>query len=144
MNKLKIVGILVIGFFIFPSLGEENDSIEGRLEIITPTKCINLENKVDDCEKLLTFKSQNHICNIENSYLLSFEENTLIEFLVIESNKNNEQLINLVINNTHTEYKIVDGFLWIDLNYELNEINLISKYFCEYESITFYGKAKPL
>ena len=45
MNKLIIVGILLIGFFIIPSVVEENNSIEGRLEIVSPTKCINLGNK---------------------------------------------------------------------------------------------------
>lgn len=140
MNKLIIVGILLIGFFIFPSVVEENDSIEGRLEIVSPTKCINLENNVDDCEKYPFFNSQNQICNVENSYLLSFEKDTLIEFLIIESDKGNEQLVRLLINNKPTEYKIVDGFLWVDLNYKFKEIKLISKYFCEYESITFYGR----
>jgi hypothetical protein len=140
MNKLIVVGILVIGFFIFPSSVQENDSIEGRLEIVSPTKCINLGNNVDDCEKYPFFNSQNQICNIDNSYLLSFEKDTLIEFLVIESDKRNEQFVHIVINNTSTEYKIVDGFLWVDINYELKEISLISKYFCEYESITFYGR----
>ena len=140
MNKLIIVVILVIGFFIFPSFVEENDSIDGRLEIVSPTKCINLGNNVDDCEKYPFFNSQNQICNIDNSYLLSFEKDTLIEFLVIESDNRNEQLVHIVINNTSTEYKIVDGFLWVDINYELKEISLISNYFCEYESITFYGR----
>ena len=140
MNKLIIVGILVVGFYIFPLLDEKNDSIEGRLEIISPTKCINLENKIDDCEKHLVFNSQNQICNVENSYLFSFEKDTLIEFLVIESDKRNEQLVHLVINNSSTVYKIVDGFLWVDLNYEVKEVKLTSEYFCEYESITFYGR----
>ena len=140
MNKLIIVGILVVGFYIFPLLDEKNDSIEGRLEIISPTKCINLENKIDDCEKHLVFNSQNQICNVENSYLFSFEKDTLIEFLVIESDKRNEQLVHLVINNSSTVYKIIDGFLWVDLNYEVKEVKLTSEYFCEYESITFYGR----
>ena len=140
MNKLIIVGILLIGFFIFPSVVEENDSIEGRLEIISPTKCINLENKIDDCEKHLVFNSQNQICNVENSYLFSFEKDTLIEFLVIESDKRNEQLVHLVINNSSTVYKIVNGFLWVDLNYEVKEVKLTSEYFCEFEFITFYGR----
>jgi len=140
MNKLIIVGILVVGFYIFPLLDEKNDSIEGRLEIISPTKCINLENKIDDCEKHLVFNSQNQICNVENSYLFSFEKDTLIEFLVIESDKRNEQLVHLVINNSSTVYKIVDGFLWVDLNYEVKEVKLTSEYFCEFELITFYGR----
>ena len=140
MNKLIIVGILVVGFYIFPLLDEKNDSIEGRLEIISPTKCINLENKIDDCEKHLVFNSQNQICNVENSYLFSFEKDTLIEFLVIESDKRNEQLVHLVINNSSTVYKIVDGFLWVDLNYEVKEVKLTSEYFCEFEFITFYGR----
>ena len=140
MNKLIIVGILLIGFFIFPSVVEENDSIEGKLEIVSPTKCINLENNVDDCEKYPFFNSQNQICNVENSYSLSFEKDTLIEFLVIESDKGNEQLVHLVINNKPTEYKIVDGFLWVDLNYEVKEVKLTSEYFCEFEFITFYGR----
>ena len=140
MNKLIIVGILLIGFFIFPSVVQENDSTEGRLEIISPTKCINSENKLDNCEKLLAFNSQNQICNVENSYLFSFEKDTLVEFLVIESDKRNEQLVHLVINNSSTVYKIVDGFLWVDLNYEVKEVKLTSEYFCEYESITFYGR----
>lgn len=140
MNKLIIVGILVVGFYIFPLLDEKNDSIEGRLEIISPTKFINLENKIDDCEKHLVFNSQNQICNVENSYLFSFEKDTLIEFLVIESDKRNEQLVHLVINNSSTVYKIVDGFLWVDLNYEVKEVKLTSEYFCEFELITFYGR----
>jgi len=140
MNKLIIVGILVVGFYIFPLLDKKNDSIEGRLEIISPTKCINLENKIDDCEKHLVFNSQNQICNVENSYLFSFEKDTLIEFLVIESDKRNEQLVHLVINNSSTVYKIVDGFLWVDLNYEVKEVKLTSEYFCEFEFITFYGR----
>jgi len=140
MNKLIIVGILVVGFYIFPLLDEKNDSIEGRLEIISPTKCINLENKIDDCEKYLVFNSQNQICNVENSYLFSFVKDTLIEFLVIESDKRNEQLVHLVINNSSTVYKIVDGFLWVDLNYEVKEVKLTSEYFCEFELITFYGR----
>ena len=140
MNKLIIVGILLVGFYIFPLLDENNDSIEGRLEIISPTKCINLENKIDDCEKHLVFNSQNQICNVENSYLFSFEKDTLIEFLVIESDKRNEQLVHLVINNSSTVYKIVDGFLWVDLNYEVKEVKLTSEYFCEFEFITFYGR----
>ena len=140
MNKLIIVGILVVGFYIFPLLDEKNDSIEGRLEIISPTKCINLENKIDDCEKHLVFNSQNQICNVENSYLFSFVKDTLIEFLVIESDKRNEQLVHLVINNSSTVYKIVDGFLWVDLNYEVKEVKLTSEYFCEFELITFYGR----
>ena len=140
MNKLIIVGILVVGFYIFPLLDEKNDSIEGSLEIISPTKCINLENKIDDCEKHLVFNSQNQICNVENSYLFSFEKDTLIEFLVIESDKRNEQLVHLVINNSSTVYKIVDGFLWVDLNYEVKEVKLTSEYFCEFELITFYGR----
>jgi len=140
MNKLIIVGILVVGFYIFPLLDEKNDSIEGRLEIISPTKCINLENKIDDCEKYLVFNSQNQICNVENSYLFSFVKDTLIEFLVIESDKRNEQLVHLVINNSSTVYKIVDGFLWVDLNYEVKEVKLTSEYFCEFEFITFYGR----
>ena len=140
MNKLIIVGILVVGFYIFPLLDEKNDSIEGRLEIISPTKCINLENKIDDCEKYLVFNSQNQICNVENSYLFSFVKDTLIEFLVIESDKRNEQLVHLVINNSSSVYKIVDGFLWVDLNYEVKEVKLTSEYFCEFEFITFYGR----
>ena len=140
MNKLIIVGILVVGFYIFPLLDEKNDSIEGRLEIISPTKCINLENKIDDCEKHLVFNSQNQICNVENSYLFSFVKDTLIEFLVIESDKRNEQLVHLVINNSSSVYKIVDGFLWVDLNYEVKEVKLTSEYFCEFELITFYGR----
>lgn len=140
MNKLIIIGILVVGFYIFPLLDEKNDSIEGRLEIISPTKCINLENKIDDCEKHLVFNSQNQICNVENSYLFSFEKDTLIEFLVIESDKRNEQLVHLVINNSSIVYKIVDGFLWVDLNYEVKEVKLTSEYFCEFELITFYGR----
>jgi len=140
MNKLIIVGILVVGFYIFPLLDKKNDSIEGRLEIISPTKCINLENKIDDCEKYLVFNSQNQICNVENSYLFSFVKDTLIEFLVIESDKRNEQLVHLVINNSSTVYKIVDGFLWVDLNYEVKEVKLTSEYFCEFELITFYGR----
>jgi len=140
MNKLIIVGILVVGFYIFPLLDEKNDSIEGRLEIISPTKCINLENKIDDCEKYLVFNSQNQICNVENSYLFSFVKDTLIEFLVIESDKRNEQLVHLVINNSSSVYKIVDGFLWVDLNYEVKEVKLTSEYFCEFELITFYGR----
>ena len=140
MNKLIIVGILVVGFYIFPLLDKKNDSIEERLEIISPTKCINLENKIDDCEKYLVFNSQNQICNVENSYLFSFVKDTLIEFLVIESDKRNEQLVHLVINNSSTVYKIVDGFLWVDLNYEVKEVKLTSEYFCEFELITFYGR----
>ena len=140
MNKLIIVGILVIGFFIFPSVTEENDSIEGRLEIISPTKCINLENEIDDCEKHLVFSSQNQICNVENSYLFNFERDTLIEFLVIESDKRNEQLVHLVINNISTEYKIVDGFLWVDLNYKIRDIKIIYRNICEISSLTFYGR----
>ena len=140
MNKLIIVGILVVGFYIFPLLDEKNDSIEGRLEIISPTKCINLENKIDDCVKHLVFNSQNQICNVENSNLFIFEKDTLIEFLVIESDKRNEQLVHLVINNSSTVYKIVDGFLWVDLNYEVKEVKLTSEYFCEFELITFYGR----
>jgi len=140
MNKLIIVGIVVIGFFIFQPVVDENDSIEGRLETISPTKCINLESNVDDCEKHLVFYSQNQICNKENSYLLSFEKDKLIEFLVIESENRNVQLVHLVINNTSSEYRIVDGFLWVDLNYEVKEVKLTSKYFCEFESITFYGR----
>ena len=140
MNKLIIVGILVVGFYIFPLLDKKNDSIEGRLEIISPTKCINLENKIDDCEKYLVFNSQNQICNVENSYLFSFVKDTLIEFLVIESDKRNEQLVHLVINNSSSVYKIVDGFLWVDLNYEVKEVKLTSEYFCEFELITFYGR----
>jgi len=140
MNKLIIVGILVVGFYIFPLLDKKNDSIEGRLEIISPTKCINLENKIDDCEKYQFFNSQNQICNVENSYLFSFVKDTLIEFLVIESDKRNEQLVHLVINNSSTVYKIVDGFLWVDLNYEVKEVKLTSEYFCEFEFITFYGR----
>ena len=140
MNKLIIVGILVVGFYIFPLLDEKNDSIEGRLEIISPTKCINLENKIDDCEKHLVFNSQNQICNVENSNLFIFEKDTLIEFLVIESDKRNEQLVHLVINNSSSVYKIVDGFLWVDLNYEVKEVKLTSEYFCEFELITFYGR----
>ena len=140
MNKLIVVGILVIGFFIFPSSVEENDSIEGRLEIVSPTKCINLENNVDDCEKYLFFNSQNQICNVKNSYLLSFERDTLIEFLVIESDKRNEQLVHLVINNISTEYKIVDGFLWVDLNYKIKDIKIIYRNICEISSLTFYGR----
>ena len=140
MNKLIIVGILVIGFFIFPSFVEENDSIEGRLEIVSPTKCINSENKFVDCEKLLAFNSQNQICNVENSYLLSFEKDTLIEFLVIESDNRNEQLVHIVINNTSTEYKIVDGFLWVDLNYKIKDIKIIYRNICEISSLTFYGR----
>ena len=140
MNKLIIVGILVIGFFIFPSVTEENDSIEGRLEIISPTKCINLENEIDDCEKHLVFSSQNQICNVENSYLFNFEKDTLIEFLVIESDKRNEQLVHLVINNSSTVYKIVDGFLWVDLNYKIKDIKIIYRNICEISSLTFYGR----
>ena len=69
-----------------------------------------------------------------------FEKDKLIEFLVIESENRNVQLVHLVINNTSSEYRIVDGFLWVDLNYEVKEVKLTSKYFCEFESITFYGR----
>ena len=93
MNKLIIIGILVTGFFTFPLVVEENDSTDGRLEIVSPTKCINLENKFDDCDKLLAFNGENQICNVENSYLFSFEKNTIIEFFTIESEFTSKKVI---------------------------------------------------
>ena len=141
MNKLIIVGILVIGFFIFPSLGEENDSIEGRLEIITPTKCINLENKVDDCEKLLTFKSQNHICNIENSYLLSFEKNTIIEFFTVESESATKKVIKYKYNNSETtELEFASDLVWVDIGEYVGSIQIYLINICNLQNLQFYGR----
>ena len=142
MNKLIIVGILVIGFFIFPSVTEENDSIEGRLEIISPTKCINLENEIDDCEKHLVFSSQNQICNVENSYLFSFEKNTIIEFFTIESEFTSKKVIIYKYDNSELiELEFVDDLVWVDVGEYVEDIELYFTNICDFQDLLFYGRA---
>jgi len=142
MNKLIIVGILVIGFFIFPSFVEENDSIEGRLEIVSPTKCINSENKLDNCEKLLAFNSQNQICNVENSYLFSFEKNTIIEFFTIESEFTSKKVIIYKYDNSELiELEFVDDLVWVDVGEYVEDIELYFTNICDFQDLLFYGRA---
>ena len=142
MNKLIIVGILVIGFFIFPSFVEENDSIEGKLEIVSPTKCINLENKFDDCDKLLAFNGQNQICNVENSYLFSFEKNTIIEFFTIESEFTSKKVIIYKYDNSELiELEFVDDLVWVDVGEYVEDIELYFTNICDFQDLLFYGRA---
>jgi len=142
MNKLIIVGILVIGFFIFPSFVEENDSIEGRLEIVSPTKCINLENKFDDCDKLLAFNGENQICNVENSYLFSFEKNTIIEFFTIESEFTSKKVIIYKYDNSELiELEFVDDLVWVDVGEYVDDIELYFTNICDFQDLLFYGRA---
>ena len=141
MNKLIIVGILVIGFFIFPSVTEENDSIEGRLEIISPTKCINLENKVDDCEKQLALNSQNEICNVENSYLFNFEKNTIIEFFTVELESSTKNVIKYKYNDNETiELKYVTDLVWVDIGEYVESIHIYLINICNLQNLHFYGR----
>ena len=141
MNKLIIVGILVIGFFIFPSLVEENDSNEGRLEIISPTKCINSENKFDDCEKLLAFNSQNQICNVENSYLFSFEKNTIIEFFTVESVSATKKVIKYKYNNSEIiELKFASDLVWVDIGEYVESMEIYLINICNIQNLHFYGR----
>ena len=142
MNKLIIVGILVIGFFIFPSVVDENDSIEGRLEIVSPTKCINLENKFDDCDKLLAFNGENQICNVENSYLFSFEKNTIIEFFTIESEFTSKKVIIYKYDNSELiELEFVDDLVWVDVGEYVEDIELYFTNICDFQDLLFYGRA---
>ena len=141
MNKLIIVGILVIGFFIFPSFVEENDSIEGRLEIVSPTKCINSENKFDNCEKLLAFNSQNQICNVENSYLFSFEKNTIIEFFTVESELITKKVIKYKYNDSETiELEFVSDLVWVDIGEYVESIEIYLINICNIQNLHFYGR----
>ena len=141
MNKLIIVGILVIGFFVFPPSVEENDSTEGRLEIISPTKCINSENKFDNCEKLLAFNSQNQICNVENSYLFSFEKNTIIEFFTIESESVTKKVIKYKYNNSETiELEFVSDLVWVDIGEYVESIEIYLINICNIQNLHFYGR----
>ena len=141
MNKLIIVGILVIGFFVFPPSVEENDSTEGRLEIISPTKCINLENKVDNCEKLLAFNSQNQICNKENSYLLIFEQDTLVEFFTIESESASKNVIKYKYGNSELiELELSSDLIWVDVGEYVEDIELYFTTICDFQDLLFYGR----
>ena len=143
MNKLIIVGILVIGFFIFPSSVEENDSIEGRLEIISPTKCINLENRVNDCEKLLAFNGQNQICNVENSYLFSFEKNTIVEFFTVESESAIKKVIKYTYKNSETtELEFASDLVWVDIGKNVETIEFSFSNMCIFKKLSFYGRVK--
>ena len=143
MNKLIIVGILVIGFFIFPSFVEENDSIEGRLEIVSPTKCINSENKFVDCEKLLAFNSQNQICNVENSYIFSFEKNTIIEFFTVESELITKKVIKYKYNDSETiELEFVSDLVWVDIGKNVGNIEFSFSNMCNFKKLSFYGRVK--
>ena len=141
MNKLIIVGILVIGFLVLPPSVEENDSTEGRLEIISPTKCINSENKLDNCEKLLAFNSQNQICNVENSYLFSFEKNTIIEFFTIESESVTKKVIKYKYNNSETiELEFVSDLVWVDIGEYVESIEIYLINICNIQNLHFYGR----
>ena len=141
MNKLIIVGLLVVGFYIFPLLDEKNDSIEGRLEIISPTKCINLENKVDNCEKLLAFNSQNQICNKENSYLLIFEQDTLVEFFTIESESASKNVIKYKYGNSELiELELSSDLIWVDVGEYVEDIELYFTTICDFQDLLFYGR----
>ena len=143
MNKLIIVGILVVGFYIFPLLDEKNDSIEGRLEIISPTKCINLENKIDDCEKHLVFNSQNQICNVENSYIFSFEKNTIIEFFTVESELITKKVIKYKYNDSETiELEFVSDLVWVDIGKNVGTIEFSFSNMCNFKKLSFYGRVK--
>ena len=71
----------------------------------------------NNCDEMDSQNSQITSCNDENRYVYTFKKGTLIEFLVIESDNKNEQSLFLEINNVSTKHKIINGFLWVDINY---------------------------
>jgi len=140
MNKLIIIRILVIGFFIFQLIGSENNLSEGRLEIIYPELCINLDNQINDCNQLLFKKSSSQTCIEKKSIRYKFENDTLIEFLVFESNSNTDQSLDILIDNVSINHKVIEGFLWADINYKTKDTVVIFNNICDGGSLTFYGR----
>lgn len=141
MNKLTIVGILVIGFFIFPSVTEENVSTEGRLEIISPSECVSSKKQIDNCSKLLNINLNNN-CFVEEEFRFEFSSNTHIEFLTIQSNIDELQILKVEIDNIKTEHFFENNLFWLDINKNVNKLKINFENVCEIISLDFYGRIK--
>ena len=139
MNKLIIIGTLIFGVFILPSIVEENDSIEGRLEIISPKECISSKKYSDSCSKLLNLNSN---CFDDEEFKFEFISNTHIEFLTIESDIKELQKLQIEIDNIKTEHIFENEIFWLDINKNVTNLNISFENICGINSLEFYGRMK--
>ena len=139
MNKLIIIGTLMFGVFILPSIVEENDSIEGRLEIISPKECVGSKKYADSCSKLLNLNSN---CFDDEEFKFEFISNTHIEFLTVESDIKDLRKLKIEIDNIKTEHIFENEIFWLDINKNVTNLKISFENICGINSLEFYGRMK--
>ena len=139
MNKL-IICLLVFSGVLFVNSIEKDNTTKSRLEILTNLVCVDEFNNVYKCSDISLNHNLNE-CKNNKEYQIIFEQNTFVEFFVIDLDDNKNKLISYKIEDQDTKFlNFENNLIWIDVNSELKNIKFFNFDYCMLENLTFYGR----
>ena len=119
---------------------EKDDNTKNRLEIITNLVCVDALNNVKKCSEIHLNHNLSE-CKNNKEYQIIFEQNTYVEFFVIELDENKEKLISYKIDDQDTKYlNFGNDLIWVDVNSYLKIIKFFNFDSCMLENLTIYGR----
>ena len=119
---------------------EKDNNTKNRLEIINNLVCVDAFNNVKKCSEIYLNHNLNE-CKNNKEYEIIFEQNTYVEFFVIELDENKEKLISYKIDDQDTKYlNFGNDLIWVDVSSYLKIIKFFNFDSCMLENLTIYGR----
>ena len=139
MNKLIICLLVFFGMLFFNSI-EKDNTTESRLEILINLVCVDEFNNVYKCSDISLNQNLNE-CKNNKEYQIIFEQNTFVEFFVIDLDDNKNKLISYKIEDQDTVFlNFESDLIWVDVNSQLKNIKFFNLDSCMLENLNFYGR----
>ena len=119
---------------------EKDNTTESRLEILINLVCVDEFNNVYKCSDISLNQNLNE-CKNNKEYQIIFEQNTFVEFFVIDLDDNKNKLISYKIEDQDTKFlNFENNLIWIDVNSKLKNIKFFNLDSCMLENLNFYGR----
>lgn len=119
---------------------EKDNTTESRLEILINLVCVDEFNNVYKCSDISLNQNLNE-CKNNKEYQIIFEQNTFVEFFVIDLDDNKNKLISYKIEDQDTVFlNFESDLIWVDVNSQLKNIKFFNLDSCMLENLNFYGR----